>query len=477
MLESLTRIERFEKKMTSLMGPRRPRRRSNSTSLAAFIRTATPEHGQIPPHLLRLVALLERAARTPTLALVSMPPRHGKSVTLCAALAWMVATWPDRLNAYVTYQQGFARAQSRRVRRLALRRGVRLASDAARLDDWRTEADGGLCATGISAGLTGKGFNGLVIVDDPIAGREDAESQVQRDKVYEVFNSDAFSPGGSIVVVATRGHMDDLIGRLAGLRDPTWEVINLPALGAADGAPDDDGVPLWPGRFDLDALRRIRSQIGPYAWHSLYQGQPAPKGGAVFKAEWFKHWTELPADGVWTQSWDMTFKETDDGSYVVGQVWLQKGADFYLVDQHRERLDFARTVQAILSMSARYPKAMKKLVEDKANGPAVVSMLQRDVPGLVLVQPEGGKEARANAVQGIVAAGNVFLPHPERAVYADGRRGAPWVAQALHELTVFPAGQHDDQVDALTQYLNHAAPKYAERLKQAMKNVFPGGAR
>jgi predicted phage terminase large subunit-like protein len=242
-----------------------------------------------------------------------------------------------------------------------------------------------------------------------------------------------------------------------------------------------DGGLLVPARIPEDELQRIERQLGPMQTAAQQQQRPVPAEGGVFKKDWFKFWTVLPPGGTWMQSWDCTFKDANDSDFVVGQVWYQHGANFYLVDQVRERMSFSRTIEQMLALSARYPRTFKKLVENKANGPAVADVLERDIPGITLIEPEGGKIARANAVEPLVAAGNVFLPDPRNAEYPDGRRGAPWVDTDPHgepngsflaEITTFPNAAHDDQVDALTQFLNHAAPAIGERMKAAMNRLF-----
>jgi predicted phage terminase large subunit-like protein len=145
------------------------------------------------------------------------------------------------------------------------------------------------------------------------------------------------------------------------------------------------------------------------------------------------------------QSWDMAFKDLATSDYVVGQVWGACKADRYLLDQVRNRWDMPATKAAVQELSRRWPKAGTKLVEGKANGPAVIQELRHDVPGLIAVNPEGGKMARAQAVSPQVESGNVYLPHP-----ALGR----WVEDLIEEAAAFPHGRNDDQVDAMTQALN-----------------------
>lgn len=158
------------------------------------------------------------------------------------------------------------------------------------------------------------------------------------------------------------------------------------------------------------------------------------------------------------QSWDMAFKDTAASDYVVGQVWGQTGVNRYLLDQDRGHRDFPATVRAVDQFSARWPRVVHKLIEDKANGTAVIQVLQAVLGGIIAVNPEGGKEARANAAAGFVEAGNVYLPHPFLVSWVDG---------FLEEASAFPAGKHDDQVDAMTQALIYlpAAPPRQHRVR------------
>lgn len=243
------------------------------------------------------------------------------------------------------------------------------------------------------------------------------------------------------------------------------------------------GELICPARIPEKEVQRIETKLGPTRAAAQLDQLPVQPGGKVFKRAWFQFWSELPARATgWTLSVDCAFKSTSDSSYVVLQVWCHEGPNYYLVDQRRERMGFNDTVEAIKAMLLRHKGIVGKLIEDKANGPAVIDTLRAMVNGLVAVEPDGGKESRANAVQPLVAGGNVFLPHPLRARYSDGRAGAPWVGDwrddgtepvdaegtFLHEATQFPKAEHDDQVDAMTQYLNYATGSFADRLRAAM---------
>jgi len=146
-------------------------------------------------------------------------------------------------------------------------------------------------------------------------------------------------------------------------------------------------------------------------------------------------------------SWDMTFKDTDGSDYVVGQVWGRKGPDYFLLHQIRARMGFMASKNAVRTMCAQFPQGMATLIEDKANGPAVMDALREEIPGLIPVEPDGSKVARAYAVTPLFAAGNVFIPEDEIA--------HPWVPDYIAEMISFPAGPHDDQVDCTSQALRY----------------------
>ena len=198
-------------------------------------------------------------------------------------------------------------------------------------------------------------------------------------------------------------------------------------------------------------------EVGSRSWMALYQGRPTPGEGAIFRRSWWQRfslpqWVErddgtmhaLSFDEV-LQSWDMAFKDTASADYVVGQVWGRRGVDAYLLDQVRGRLSFVDTCMRVRALSARWPQAHAKLIEDKANGTAVIDQLRNTVGGLIPVEPRGSKEARASAVSPFVEARNVWLPTPELAA---------WVDDLVEECAGFPLAAHDDQVDALTQALD-----------------------
>ena len=272
-----------------------------------------------------------------------------------------------------------------------------------------------------------------------------------REDVYDlqIDRTENFIANG-LVSHNTRWHTDDLAGRLVE-RDVEagWQVLNIPAQ-CDDPAGDPLGRQL--GEFMISARGRSRRQwelrkatAGSRSWNALYQGRPAPAEGGAFQRSWWKRWGQPPAlrHGV-IQSWDMTFKGTDHSDFVVGQVWAIDGPNMYLLDQARGRWSFVETVRQVELMRERWPQTTATLVEDKANGTAVIDLLSRRIPGLIPVQPQGGKEVRAAAVSPFVEAGNVWLPAGQR-----------WADDLIEEAAAFPNSSHDDQVDALTQALTY----------------------
>lgn len=203
----------------------------------------------------------------------------------------------------------------------------------------------------------------------------------------------------------------------------------------------EPGELLWPSRYDAATVAQGKKDLGPLAAAAQYDQLPNPATGSIFKRAWFNNrWKVLPAGGEFIQSWDATFKDTDGSDYVSGEVWYRAGARYYLVHRVHDRMDFPTFIQAIRDMSKSWPMARVKLIENKANGIAAEAVLRNEIPGIVLVEPLGGKVSRANAASAYYQAGNVW--YPERAT---------WVEEVIAEHVAFPTAAHDDDVDAGSQ--------------------------
>lgn len=445
--------------------------RAARTNLIAFTERMFPRYRAAAHHLRIAAALQDVESGKIDRLCITVAPRHGKSEIASVHFpAWYLGRNPDKRIIGTSYAAGLAYRFSRRARNLVASPAwpfpeLRTAGDWSAVQAWDiANHRGGYVAAGVGGSITGHGAD-VLLIDDPTASAEEAASEAFRTRAWEWFTETALTrlePGGAVILIGTRWHADDLIGRALAMDGAGWHHIHLPAI-------DDDGRALWPERFDLAALERIRDQIGSRAFESLYQGRPSPAEGGTFKRHWWRFWhvpgQPLPpvpvrlADGTIhqcpsvplpyafdesIQSWDLTFKAAADGSYVVGQVWSRLGADAFLCDQVRDRLDFPQTLGAIEGLSRRWPEAATKLIERAANGEAVLATLAGRIPGLVGVAPTGSKEARANAATPFPEAGNVYLPHP--ALF-------PWVEGFIEEAAAFPTGAHDDQVDALSQAL------------------------
>lgn len=306
-------------------------------------------------------------------------------------------------------------------------------------------------STGVGGGVTGSGAD-VFIIDDPFKDRAEANSLTIRQKVWDWYTSTAYtrlSPGGGIIVMNTRWHMDDLVGRL--LREQAeggdvFKHISYPAIAEHDEKHRKAGEALHPERYDVDQLMKIKAAVGSRDWSALYQQRPVPDGGGLFKDSWLQYYKDLPANlEKVVMSWDMTFKDTKGSDFVVGSIWARKGGNFYLIDQVRGRWDFVTTLEKFIAFCKKHNTVNRKLVEDKANGTAIINTLKKHISGIIPITPTESKEARASAIATLWEAHNVYIPSPDI---------APWVKDFTAELLEFPAGAHDDQVDSMTQALN-----------------------
>ncbi len=402
--------------------------------------------------------------------IISMPPQEGKSTRAGQVFpVWALTENPDLRIVTGSYAQGLANRNGRTVRNLIASHPdlkLQIAADNGAASEWQIAGrDGGMISVGRGAGINGRPAD-LLIIDDPVKDRAEADSLIIRDTCWDWWTdslSARLAPGAPVVLIMTRWHEDDLASRLVEHDSHAgWRVVNIPAQ--ADHDPTEGEVDLLgrePGEYMISARGRSfeqwelrRKTAGARAWASLYQGRPSPDAGDVLKREWWQRY-DLPLhiereDGTcivtdyddMIQSWDLTFKDTKGSDFVVGQVWMRRGANAYLLDQVRARMDFPTTIDAIERMHRRWPQALLKLVEDKANGPAAIASLAHRVPGIVPEEPQGSKYARASAIAPLVESANVWLPK------------TPWADELIEEAAGFPNGSHDDQVDALSQGLN-----------------------
>ena len=388
--------------------------------------------------------------------MIWLPPRHSKSLTVSETFpSYFIGKNPVRRVIETSYGDSLARKFGRANRRKIEEYGadlfeIKISSDNASMTNWGIEGHpGGMISAGIGGPITGEGAD-LLIIDDPIKNREEAESETYREKVWSEWQNTLLTrlhPGAAVIIILTRWHEDDLAGRLLAQEPDKWEVLSLPAEAEEnDPLGREPGEPLWPEHgYDKEWMEAKKKEVGSRTWAALYQQRPSPAEGGIIRRGWWQYYRQAPSrfEEI-IQSWDCAFKDEQSSDYVVGQVWGRRGADKYLLDQVRDRMDFPSTVRAVESLSAKWPHARAKLIEDKANGPAVIATLKSKISGLIPVNPEGGKMARLQAVSPDIEAGNVYLPEPSI---------APWVHDYIEEFAAFPNGLNDDQVDATSQAL------------------------
>jgi predicted phage terminase large subunit-like protein len=398
--------------------------------------------------------------------IINIPPRHMKSLTasvLFPAWEWASVAWLKFICT--SYGLDLARRDSVKTRRLIESpwyqerwgRRVRLSSDQNVKDNFENTRGGYRIAAGISGALPGKGADRLIV--DDAHKPDEVNSTLKREGVIEWWGNTLLSRVQDArtvakVVIAQRLHERDLPGVL--LEQGGWVHLNLPAeyeskpfvyvraLPAITTDPrTQDGDLLWPERFGEAELAPFK--VYAYNYAAQFQQRPAPAGGGLFKRDWFRFYDLEPQEMAKSletviQTWDMTFKEAAKGDYVAGGVMGVRGADIYLLDVVHARMDFPTTCDALINLSARWPAAAMKCIEDKANGPAVIDQLRHKIGGLCPIEPRGSKQARASAASAYCQSGNVYLP-----------RGAAWVEEFIAEMCSFPMGAHDDYVDMFTQ--------------------------
>jgi predicted phage terminase large subunit-like protein len=451
--------------------------------LEAYIRRKSP---RLPPqrHMMPIIAALEEArdaSRDPHSAiriiLIEMPPRHGKTTTVMHGLEWRVTRDPAVTNAYMTYGDDLARSKSR-VMRSHVSAEVALDPAMANLAEWRTPEGGGVLCGGIMGPLTGKGINGFLVVDDPIRNRRDAESETVRQTIWEQFTDVVYTRlegAATVVVMMTRWHPDDLIGRILSKRAEIEEQlgdqvqitrIRLPAL-----AENDDpmgravGEPLWPERYNARRLTAIQTMLGDYSFAAMYQQAPRQRGTILFSAEpaRFQLHPRLPngmpdygrilweprghrlligADPAASE----TTKSDNTAAYVMAAMGFAADMELWILDGFSHHLTIPAAVRALQGLRARWYN-IPIAVEAVAGFKAVPQLLHEVDPTLpvIPVVPLGDKWMRAQFVASLWNRGRVHVPID-----------APWAANLIHRARSFTGAERgkDDEIDALSTGAN-----------------------
>jgi len=407
--------------------------------------------------------------------LINVPPRFGKSVISSVMFpAWLWLQDPKLRMLYSSYSQPLATRDSLYTRQLIQSPWYQgqwadrftIAGDQNEKMRFENTDKGYRLATSVAGANTGEGGD-LIVCDDPHNVAE-AESDLKREEAVRWWNEVMSTRGNDPrtarrVVIAQRAHFADLSQdildkgeyvhlNLAMEFEKGAKLISVPSgvqwLPTEVDERVEDGELLWPARYDTAWVAAQKIAMGSYAYAAQFQQRPTPRTGGMFSRDKIvidtlplelrleKGWD----DAVW--SWDMSFKDLADSDYVVGQCWIRKGGMFYLIHQTRARMAFSATKAAVRTTRAKFTRITRILVEDKANGTAVIDDLRTTIPGLTPVEPMGGKESRASTVEPLWESGCIVLP-----------MGAPWVEDFIQECAEFPRGAYDDQVDAMSQAL------------------------
>jgi predicted phage terminase large subunit-like protein len=398
--------------------------------------------------------------------IINLPPRHLKSLMASIAFpAWCLGHDPSAQILCVSYAQDLADKLARDCRGIMMspwyRRifPTRLAPHRHAVQEFITTRQGYRLATSTGGVLTGRGAD-LILIDDP-SKPEEALSDARRNAPNEWFLNTLYSRlndkcRGAIVIIMQRLHEDDLVGHVLG-QEP-WEVVCFPAIAEADEVHEIDtiwgpqfftrrpGEALHPARESLATLAHIRRTIGEYNFAGQYQQSPASLGGGLVKAEWFRRYGEKERPERFeriVQSWDTANKATELSDFSVCTTWGVRGKKLYLLGLLRQRLEYPALKRAVREQQNLF-NATDVLIEDKASGTQLIQELIADgCHGVTRYQPTTDKIMRLHAQTAMIENGFVYIPE-----------SASWVAEYLHEMTVFPNGKHDDQVDSTAQFLD-----------------------
>lgn len=416
--------------------------------------------------------------------IISAPPRFGKSELSSRLLpaAYLMAH-PERSVGILSYSQELAEGFSRNAREYYRNAGGLLDPSSQASTRWNTLTGGGCWAVGTGGTVVGRS-GGLLICDDTIPGRLQAESKTFTDKLWTFYQGSLYQrlepDHGAIVIVATRWTETDLTGRILEVEENSpekfkqrWTVIDWPALyedpGSRPPIPEScEVVPDWrekvgaslcPQRYDEEDLGMIRQTIGPREWSSQYQQRPAPESGNMFDTSWWQYYkdaAELPTPMNRVMiSVDCSLTGNSDSDFVVVVTIGQHGSRYYVLDMLRQRAGFEGTLgmvwDAQRKAAERELQVDGTIIELAANGHAVFETLKARVPGLIGYKPRDIKKGvRLLGMVPTVEAGNVYLP-----------RYAPWLDAFVNEFSLFPAARNDDICDAVAQainYMNSRAP-------------------
>tara|TARA_Y100000310_G_scaffold78084_1_gene74710 strand:+ start:905 stop:2413 length:1509 start_codon:yes stop_codon:yes gene_type:complete len=398
-----------------------------------------------------------------TRLIVNLPPRNMKSIPFSVVLpCWAWTKRPYLKWIFGSYSASLSTMHSV-DRRLILEsdwyRGfwpdAELSADQNQKTEYTNKSTGAMISTSVGGTITGKGAD-IIVIDDPL-NPEQALSESFRETCNRWIDHTVSTRlndkrKGGIILVMHRLHEEDTAGHL--LKKGGWHHICLSSPANEDKVYEfpisgkrvavKAGEPLWNEREPIEVLEQQKIHMGRWAFAGQYRQSPAPLEGGVIKRDGFRFYREIPDDlDCIINSWDMTFKDTTDGSHVCGQAWGRRGANKYLLDQVRQRMGAVRTIEHVKNLYGKW-NPLAVLVEDKANGPAIIDLLRDEVSGFIEFNPQGSKIERLQAVSPQFEAGNIYVPHPDI---------CPWIEDYMDELCGSLRNKRNDQADTTSQAL------------------------
>ena len=405
-----------------------------------------------PDWLAPMTDVLMRAERAlvdpdeePVRACISVPPQHGKTTNERHWLARLVARHPHLRHIFASYGAALARPMSASIRDQVSRVGVPLKSTLA--SDWVTSDNGGIVSCGVPGPISGRACDGIANLDDPIRGRQDADSAAIRNRVWGWYTGDLFTrthDRTSIVVTATRWHPDDLTGRLtSGKHGAAYELSNLPAL-------DDDDNPLCPQLHSRERLHEAR-RLDEWNFESLYLGRPTPRGAPLFVAPWTIASSDMPVGPRQTKiGLDFAYTEStraDWSTAVVLQRFMDDPRTVYVVHVERDRVEPEEWARRLVRLGHRYPSASWAFRGSTTEIGQARMIRGFGGPHIETELARGDKYSRAVRTAAAWNNDGVLDTNPRVIVVSD----RPWFPAFASEAQDFTGrdGGTDDQIDAL----------------------------
>jgi predicted phage terminase large subunit-like protein len=387
--------------------------------------------------------------------IIEVPPRHGKTLTVSRLFpAWALGRNPDIRAMLVSYGASLAHKNSRMARNFikspyyqAIFPDIQLATDSQSMSEWNIlDHEGGCDAMGIEGSATGKGAH-LLILDDLVKSRAEAESEVIREKTWDAFTGDLYNrlePHGVIIMMFTRWHLDDPVGRALDMAGEDWLRIHLPAFAEKnDPLGREIGAALWPERYNEEVLTKIESAIGEYNFSSQYGQNPLPSKGGLFDTSKIERVTMLPKLNEFIRFYDLAATKKTKSDYTAGvKLGIDSQENIYILHVYREQKTPTEIELDILNNAISDTRSCAIRLEAEKQGIVQLDYILSNPKfrGFTVdgKPPLGDKYTRATSIASRVKGGKVFMLHGE------------WNQAFIDELNVFPYGAHDDQVDALS---------------------------